>query len=96
MQKPDLSRNYMNFLVSRFMQGQIKKKTHQREIVVHPYPTWDTNEERGCSERINIAALEKRNIWQGKDWFALFPALTSTVVLIPPESAARAVCFLTF
>lgn len=94
--------NYMNFLLSRFMQGQIKNLTHQRQgrkgyfrslYIPIPHELVKSMDE---SERKNMAALEKINIWQGKGWCALFPALTSTVVLMLPDSAVRAVCILPF
>lgn len=85
------------------MQGQIKNQIHQSQQrkgwFRSPYlPTLHEMSLKSVAEsgRMNMAALEKRNVWRGKDWCALFPALTSTVVLIPPDSAARAVCLLPF
>lgn len=95
--------NYINFLLSRFMQGQIKNLTHQsqgrkgyfRSLYI-PTPHEILAKSMDESERMNMVALEKINVWQGKGWCALFPALTSTVVLMLPDSAARAVCILPF
>lgn len=76
-------------------QSQEKKKSYFRSLYI-PTPPNISVKSIAESERMDMAALEERNVWQVKDWCALFPALTSTVVLMPPDSAARAVCILPF